>query len=461
MEETYGEIDPGLDAKKGPFAVVDYSVSTEIARTDNTADYLRSVYQLGNPDLQEDEDIVQLGLNYGMDPNIGNSSRVIVYLYRSAKPEVGELLTVDAGTQVSDEDGRFVFATLDEVTMNGDYADVYYNSEEARYEVAVLAESIAIGIDYNLPPLSVNRFIIPIAGFDGVINKDYALGGSDPVDKIQFRNMIWDAVRGIGADLAGYIIRIIENLNPAGFDDISIIPSTDYESFKRLGRVHSKVGYDIYLISDAIQETIKTGTTLGGETQIPLDLKPALAVRYVVVNGAEIPFSLSADTDPAVQGSPRANDVVTFTTPLGPALPYEIRYIYYDLIYEGNDALEGRNAPFETDVLVRRANSVEIIIVGQIKTFSTADKNDVIDDLRAFTVQYLRDPDNPSSRKSTYYELLDPSDYQSTVEQAIDGLLDFKLDRFARLDRAFTDVDTIYFDGLTEYPLLSPLFDIT
>lgn len=460
MDETYREVDPAIDSRKGPVAVLNYGVASELARTEDTADYLRSVYQLANPELLEDDDIVQIGLNYGKDPNIGRASQVLVFLFKLSRPEAATTYTAEIGTLVSSQDGRFVYSLLDEASMEGDSADVYFNPELNRYEVGVLAEAIAVGVDYNLPPLTINTFSTPIDSFDGVENKDYATGGSDPIDKTQFRNVIWDALRGIGSDLAGAITNIISDLDPTGFDDISFVPSTDYEHFERLSVLHSKLGYDIYLISNAIRETIQSGFTQGGETFLELEKKPVLSVRLVTLNGTDIAFSLDSDTNPEYQGSPLADDRVTFTTPLPPAQAYEIRYIYYNFVFDANAILQDRERPFETDVLVRRANPVEVVIVATLKSSSTSEREDLINEIRAFTIQYFRDPGAPSAQLSQFYELLDPVDYSGSVETAINGVTDFRLDRFARIDKAFMDIDVIYFNGLTEYPVLSPQFEI-
>lgn len=460
MDETYREVDPAIDSRKGPVAVMNYGVAIELARTEDTADYLRSVYQLANPELLEDDDIVQIGLNYGKDPNIGRASRVLVFLFKLSRPEPSTTYTAEVGTLVSSQDGRFVYSLLDEATMEGDFADVYLNPEDNRYEVGVLAEAIAVGVDYNVPPFTVNSFSTPIDSFDGVENKDYATGGSDPIDKTRFRDVIWDALRGIGSDLAGSIINIVSDVDPTGFDDISLVPSTDYENFMRQSVLHSKLGYDIYLISNSIRETIQSGFTQGGEMSLPLEKKPVLAVRLVTVNGIEVAFSLDSDTNPEYEGSPLADDKVTFTTPLPPAQAYVIRYIYYDFVFDTNEVLQDRARPFETDTLVRRANPVEVIIIAELKSVSTSEQEDLINEIRAFTIQYLRDPGAPAAQQSSFYELLDPVDYEGSVETAISGVTDFRLQRFARLDRAFMDIDVVYFDGLTEYPVLSPQFEI-
>lgn len=460
LDETYRDIDPAIDSRKGPIAVIDYGFSTELARTEDTADYLRSVYQLANPEALEDDDIVQLGLNYGKDPNIGRASRVLVYLFKLSRPETGITYTAEAGTLVSSSDGRFVYALMDEATIEGDFPDVYFNAEENRYEVGVLAEAISVGIDYNLPPFTINNFATPVEGFDGVENKDYATSGSDPIDKSQFRNVIWDALRGIGSDIGGSIANLIADIDPTGFDDISLIPSTDYVHFARLGVLHSKLGYDIYVISDTIRETIQSGFTQGGETFIELEKKPVLAVRLMTVNGIEIPFSLQSDFRPEYAGSPLANDRVTFTAPLPPAQPYDIRYIYYDFVFDANETLQDRSRPFETDTLVRRANPVEVVISATLKSSSNAEREDLINEIKAFTIQYLRDPSAPAAQRSQFYELLDPVDYEGSVETAVNGVIDYRLNRFARIDNAFMDIDVIYFDGLTEYPVISPQFEI-
>ena len=460
LDETYRDIDPAIDSRKGPVAVINYGFSVELAATEDTADYLRSVYQLANPEALEDDDVVQLGLNYGKDPNIGRSSRVLVYLYRLSRPEEGDSHTADIGTLIASNDNRFVYALIDEAVMDGDFADVYFNAALNRFEIGVIAEAIAVGIDYNLPPLTINRFSTQVDGFDGVENRDYATGGADPIDKTQFRNIIWDALQGVGSDLGGAIITLIEDLDPTGFDDISLVSSTEYDKFARTAVLHSKLGYDVYLISNAIRETVQSGYSQGGELSIPLEKKPALAVRFVSVNGAPVQAALEVDTNPAYEGSPEADDRVAFASPLPPAQAYEIRYVYYDLVFDANESLKERAKPFETDVLVRRANPVEIIIVASLKSFSNANREDLIDDIRSYTIQFLRDPAQPSAQRASFYELLDPLDYQSNVEATIDGVTDFKLERFARVDSAFMDIDVVILDGATEYAVLSPLFEI-
>jgi hypothetical protein len=461
IDDTYRDIDPAIDSRKGPIAVINYGFAVEQASTEDTADYLRTVYQLANPEALEDDDVVQLGLNYGKDPNIGRSSQVLVYLYRLSRPDEGETHTADVGTLVASNDGRFVYSLLDTVTMDGDFADVYFNAANNRYEIGVVAEAIAVGIDYNLPPLAITKFGTPVEGFDGVENRDYATGGADPIDKTQFRNIIWDALQGVGTDLGGAIISLIEDLDPTGFEDVSLVPSTDYENFPRIAELHSKLGYDVYLISNAIRETVQSGFSQGGETSLPLEKKPVLAVRFVSVGGVSVPFSLDVDIDPAYAGSALADDKVTFSTPLPPAQAYEIRYVYYDLVYDAYEALQERAKPFETDVLVRRANPVEIVIVASLKSFSNANREDVIDEIRSYTIQYLRNPSVPSSQRSSFYEVLDPLDYQANVEASVDGVTEFRLERFARIDAAFMDIDLVVLDGSTEYGVLSPQFEVT
>jgi len=168
VADTYNDIDPAIDYRKGPIAVIDYGYAQELAKTEDSADYLRSVYQLANPELLDDNDIVQLGLNYGKDPNIGKAARVLVFLYRLSRPEENVVYTAEAGTLISSNDGRFVYSLLTDATMTGNFADVYFNATLNRYEVSVMAEAIAIGVDYNLPPYTIAEIATPVEGFDGL-----------------------------------------------------------------------------------------------------------------------------------------------------------------------------------------------------------------------------------------------------------------------------------------------------
>jgi hypothetical protein len=460
IEETTRSVDPQVDIRKGPIAVANYAHANELARTESQTGYLRTVYQLSRADELEDEDIAQLALNYGKDANVGRASEVLVHLFRRTRPEEGQVATAEAGTLVGSSDGRFVFTTLDEARMDGNFADVFFDAENRRYEIAVKAEAIAIGNDFDLPPGTINRLITPLEEFDGVVNKDFARRGQDPIDKFTLRNLIWGSLQGIDRDVVGNIFQVLSDIDPRGFDVLSFVASTDLVTFQRRGFVTGKVGYDVYLISENISEDIQNGVADGGETTILLDKRPVAAVNSVVVDGVAVPSSVDVDTNPAFAGSPRSNDRVSLLDPLEPASNFQIIYQYFTMVYEGNDVFVGREKVFGADVLVRRANPIDVFVSGTVSVSSTANRDDVIEDLRQFTEEFLNDPEVPSARTSTFVEVLDPVDYVETAERSVDGLLSFKLDGFVRPDRAFLDVEIITFDGKTEFPVLSPAFSV-
>ncbi len=78
-------IDPSIDVQKGPLAVLLYAAATEGARTEEFSTYLQSLYQLSDPTLIRDEDMFELALNFGKDPNVARQSTVTVYFFRSTK----------------------------------------------------------------------------------------------------------------------------------------------------------------------------------------------------------------------------------------------------------------------------------------------------------------------------------------------------------------------------------------
>jgi hypothetical protein len=461
MRETFDLIDRSIDTQKGPVAVLNYGMAAEITKAEAFAAYTRNLYQTGDGDLIDDDDIYRMGMNYGKDPDMARVSSGTLYFYRYSRPEEGVEYPVYVGTQASTDDGRFNYVTSVENSMDGDLADVYYNATEKRYELPVQAQAVAIGSDFDLPPTLINTLAVPLDGYDGVINKSYFSSGTDGVGKDQFITVIQNSMQGVGGDLVGRLLSVLSDINPTGCDDMELVPSTDFSTFERLGYVNGKIGYDIYVISDSVAAWTDNGTADGGETSFSLDRCPALSVNYVAVDGVSVPFSLNVDTTPHYRGSPRANDTVTVTTPLQPGQTWEIQYFYYDVVYEANENLSGRQGIFQTDTLVRLANPIEVYVAGTISAFSTADTDDVLDDLRSFTEGYFRDPESPSNSLRTFTTYLDPYDYQVSAEQSVDGLSNFRITAFIRTDRAFMDIEALSFDGKTEYPTLSPLFDIS
>jgi len=362
---------------------------------------------------------------------------------------------------VSTSDGRFNFAVIEGTEMNGDLADVYFDADTGRYEIPAICEAVAVGTDYDLPPNTINTIQTVQEDFDGCVNKVYATRGSDPPDKYGMRDIIWAAIQGANQDTAGQINSLIYDVSPTGADAFSVVSSTDFLNYRRLGSMSGKFGYDIYMISDSTQNTIARGTAVGGETFLPFTRKPVLSVIYVAVDGAPIAFSFDSDQTDALRGSPSANDRVQLSVALQPGQVWEVSYVYYDTIYNVNTVIQGRQKIFASDVLVRRADTVDILVAGETQVFATAEREDVIDDIRAFTLGYLRNPDNPSISYQTFVSLLDPLDYQQAVESSVDGLQQFRLTRFARLDRAVLDIEQLAFDGVTEYPVLNINFDVT
>jgi len=452
--------DSRIDVQKGPLATLIYGASVEGSRMENFAAYLGRLYQLQDPSLILDEDMFELALNFGKDPNVARVSQVTVYFFRSTRPEAGVTYTAATGTIVSTDDGRFNFTVIEDAEMNGDLADYYFNSSTGNYEIPVLCEAIAAGVDYDLPPNTINRIQTVQDDFDGCVNRDYASQGEDPPDKYQMRDILWAAMQGANQDAAGQLENIITSISPTGVDDYSTIPSTDYVNYSRLGQTSGKLGYDIYMITDRTRETIDRGVADGGETFLTFQRKPVLSVVFVAVDGVVVPFSLDVDTDAAWRGSPSANDRVQLATPLQPGQTWEVRYVYFDVVYNVNSLLQDRFKLFGSDTLVRLADSIDIYIAGELTTFVTTDKDDIISDVRTFTEGYLRNPNNPSQAYQQFVTYLDPTDYQRAVEGSVDGVQNFKLTHFARLDDAKQDIEFISLNGLTEYPTLSVNFGV-
>jgi hypothetical protein len=459
---TTREINPAVDMRKGPLAVLMWGFVSELSKTEEFVGYLQILHQFQNADLIDDADLVLLGANYGKDPNTGRATRILCYVYRYSRPEDGRVYLVPAGTAGGTDDGRFIYNSINDAQMDGNFADIYYNSTDQWYEIPILFEAVAVGADYDLPPNTITRLLTALEDFDGIINRDDPKRqGSDPADPIQFIVQLQDYVQGINASNNGYTITLLQEIDPTGYDDVVLVPSTDANIFKRNRSVQGKMGIDVYIISDSVAGTLQEGVAQGGETSILLEKRPVISVEYITVNGIPAAFSFEPDSNAALQGSPRADDRVVLTDPLLPLQSYQISYMYYDFCHEANNAFEGRSTFFETDTLVRLALPVEILIEGEATFNSSADKEEVLFDLRTFSERYMRDPDSVQSTYRRFIFSLNPSDYADSAITNVDGLDRLKLTTFIRTDNAQLPVEIITFDGKKEYPILSANFNIT
>lgn len=458
FQQTFEDIDPTIDLTKGPMSVFVYSASEEISRVEAQAAYLQTVYRLDTADDLEDDDIDGLGLNYGIDPDVGDVAAVVVTLYRQSRPVDGEAYVASEGDLVGSEDGRFVFALVSDVSMNGDTPDIYFNSDEARYEVNVRAEAVSVGEDFNLPAETIDSFLTDISDFDGVTNYNPARGGNDPLDKVQFRNLLWDTIQGLNADIIGTLVTTVENTDPTGFQAIATVPSTELETFERLQALNGKMGYDLYTITDETVEFLDQLTAEGGETSLVMERQPVNTVEYISVDGERVPFSFDADERQTVRRSPRAEDSASLATALEPGQIVEIKYWYYENVFEAYDAFQGRSSPFGSDVLVRLAYAIQVFIAAEIDVLSADDRDSVVNDIQDFTEAFLNNPVDPSNTRRIFPSELDPAEYQDAVLREVAGLSKFTLLNFNRVDTAVSDIERIQLNGKTEYPVLAPTF---
>jgi hypothetical protein len=461
IKESSGEVNPAADIRKGPLAVAVWAISNELARTEEFVQYLLNLYQYENPELIEEDDLYNIAANYGKDPNAGRATQTVVHFYMLSRPEPGKVYPIPVGSSCSTEDGRFVYSSLNFGQIDGNYADSYYNSTDQWYEIPILVEARNVGSEYDLPPETITRVLDVLEDYDGCINKsDVTRQGSDPVDPIRLINNLQNTLQGVGTDLGGKIIDVIQDIDPTGFSDIAFVPSSDFERFKRNKILQGRLGYDVYVITEVTQQRFQEGTARGGETRIPLDRGPVLSVEYVNVNGSPVAFSFNPETSPALANSPEGTYEVVLSDPLLPLQSYQISYLYYSFCWEANNALSGREAPFQTETLVRIPENREVYIAGEAIVSSSGDREQVLSDLQTFTERYLANPESPELVGRTFVAVLDPGAYVRNAVSSVTNLSDIKLTGFVRLDDARLPIELITFDGATEVPLLSPNFDV-
>jgi len=455
MGETFEDIDPTIDVAKGPLGVLIYATATELSATETQAAYLTTVYQLENTEDIDDDDIEALGNNYSLDPNVGELADAVVTFYRESRPIAGEVYVIPQGALVGTEDQRYTFITTDDIVMDGNNPDIYYNPTERRYEVRGEVEAVSIGDDFNLPPETITSIISGVNDFDGVTNFEAALGGFDPLDRTSFRNLIWNNLQALDTDLTGRLVTTILDYDVAA-TDVALVSSSEFELFERQAYVNGRTAYDVYVITDTLGNELQTFTALGGELSIPLDKPPVQSVQYVMVDGERATFTFTPDSAQAFRNSPRANDRVTLSTALQPGQTVEIKYFNYEGIVDANTALQGRGKPFGNDVLVRLGYAVPVFVQARAVATSAEDQDAVNVAIQEYTEFYFNDPISPSATRKRFGATLDPRDYQDTVLAAVPGLSTFTVLVFARLDEGVQDVSPIEFDGRTEYPVLSP-----
>lgn len=379
----------------------------------------------------DDQEALQIARTFGIPVPQGRAARGTLLLVAFSRPT---RVLGYRGTLAGTDDGQFMFYLTQSITVEGDAIDGYYSAARRRYEFPAQIEATAVGEDHNIAPERIKRLFTPVDGIDTCVNLVRTRSGIDPGDLSTTVQAAQDALLGLDPDSAGGMVRALLNHDPDNVIGFALVFPKDTTLFRRRT---SRPAIDIYINGTDPETDAVTMTAAGGEQVFVLPRPPVLSVESCTVNGAAVTYELLQDTSVELQRSARANDRVRITTPLNALDSLRIDYTY-DRLHRSfqEEVLDADIRPFDTDILARRADEVDLDVmidatVVSSRMIDTA-RNSITDLLFALV------------EDGTFGATIIPQELETALKARISGVTDLAFTVFARVLGRVQSVETIF-----------------
>lgn len=399
IKASIAAIDSRIDLKVGP--LWDYLIAPippQLATIESAIDNLKRYYSPNFSIVATASEARDFAVNFGTGPSTGNFARSTVVYYRNSPPPMGKTYTVPIGSLVMTVDNTLVFRTTQTVTMAGDYAATYFNPSTQRYEMSVIVEAVAPGVNYNIPPDHLKRMQPVISGIDGVIQTSEAKGGTEPENSLEVARRVQDKFKGLERNSIGGIQTKIQEYSPTIAGAVVVVKPTDRIEFRRLT---SGPALDVYVQGMDSAQFLEEYLSIGGETSVPiLENATVTYVISVTVDGTVLSagqWIFVPDTSLEYQGSTNASPKITFVTaPSDGSDPVTLEANslveisgYRNTLLDGVQTLfSGDNAFFKTDVLVRSFVDLYIVVSLEVR-INSGDPDELRDQITAMVLDFI------------------------------------------------------------------------
>lgn len=186
-----------VDTKEGTFTR-DVVIEPPALELDTLHEEIERVEKSQNPQTADDEGILKLAANLGLERGRPQKAIGRVFFYRSTAPTSD--VTIPAGTRIgtasSAEQPSLWYATLATVTMYASLASSYYNASRSRYEIPASIQADTGGVEYNVALRTITVMQGTISGIDGVMNEEVMDGGEDEETITSLRDRIVTRISG-------------------------------------------------------------------------------------------------------------------------------------------------------------------------------------------------------------------------------------------------------------------------
>lgn len=427
--------DNTADVQKGPlYSLIGKPLSEVLAPTEELADRLAQIYSLQFAQTATEEEAQAFLVNWSESAGLGAPSKTRVYFMRFSRPLSTEIITIPQGTLVSNSDQTLQFVTIETKTINGEYADTYYNPIRRTYEIAINVQAVENGPQYDLPAYRINTRVTQLSGVDAIENREASVGGVSAETTAQQITRVSEKLQGLAINTPSGEKTRIQSYNPALVKDVNVVLSSDRLLFKRITYIP---GNDYYILGNDYQIITQTYTSLlGGETSISLVNVPVLSVSSVLLNNVSITgWHLETDSSLEFGRSSQAKDLLILDAPLVPNDVIEITYTYNELIQGIQKNVLSSTKLWKTNELAREFFKVYPVIELSGKALPSYDPTQVQNNVSA-ALQALFEP-------GYWQQEYLPDIVLQQLKTSVQGLTNPSFSVFQRSTHANTEIEPI------------------
>lgn len=447
MIASIGNIDPGIDARKGPHRGAFIQPQANVlSQTEQVLDDCALRYSLRYVMARNPAIMDLYAANHGLAKGQGSPSRTQLVFYTFSVPSQGGYVFIPAGSVVTTRDATVSFQTTEDLTVDASAFSLYYNNITRRYEFSVWAASIGIGPEFEISAGRLTTMQSTIEGIVGV-SQPLPTGPSRQIESnLQLGQRQQSKFVGTAIGTSAGIESLVRDFDPSNILDVGVVYSTEYDLFRRPLR---NPGFDVYIVGSVMETTTDTFRSSGGETTFLLTKQPVSSISTCLVNGVAVVATLLRDTQPATQGSVRANDRLLLQAPTDSGSTVQVSYTYNKLLSDISSYVTQANQRYwRCDILIRAANPVALRIVVDIQAMSTSDPQSAISSAQLAANTYIN-----LNRLGTLYT---PTALVQAINGTTVGVSNVRIKMFQRIDQLGTlDVDVVE-TNRTEYAFLSP-----
>lgn len=435
FQDSVGLSDPTADASKGPlYSLVGRPLSEVLAPTEESVATLEQVYSVTFAENATEEQAQTFLNNWGETPGEGQPSTTRIFLMKFSRPSVNQVISIPAGTIVSNSDQSLQFITTEAGSIDGSIADTYFNPTRRSYEIALNVKAVANGPQYDLPIGRINTKVSQIDGIDAIENREASTGGV-AAETVQSQvKRVQQKFLGLAVNTAQGNINRVRSFNTALIKDVKVVNSSDRELFKRISFIPAS---DYYILGSFPKTSTETYTSVvGGETLIPLKSVPVLSINSVKINNVTITnYSLVSDTTLETGGSARASDKLLLGTALLPNDVVIVNLNYESLLRDIQNSLFSESKIFNTDELARSFKKVPIAISIEAKSLPSYDPLTIQKNVQT-ELQTLIEP-------GYWQEEFHPDIIRQNLSASVFGLSNPQIKVFKRSTLSNSEIETV------------------